>query len=302
MTDRFVERETCPSCASPVARTLYRSAFDQEPLASYLSVYYRRPAPRGIYQLDKCLTCELVFQRFVGNDKLLAALYSEWLTQAPQDQPNYAADLRHFRQSRDGHELMTLAAFLKRPRLKVLDYGTGWGLRSAIARKLGHAAYATEVADEKAKWVREQGVEIVSDGELRSHRFDVINLEQTLEHVTDPRALLQSLVPSLAGVLKIAVPNASRADRIVRQLERGDCSGIGPLHPLEHINGFSPVSLSRLAASLGLQEVRPSLMQRYVFIRTGIPTTPKRLAKELARPFWSFRSRTNLYRWFVRAT
>jgi hypothetical protein len=299
VSDKFLVRVSCPACCELAATTIYKCDLRSPPIGPFLRDYYHRPPPDGTYQLECCQRCGLVFQRFVGDDGLLTALYSEWLTHAASDEPSYAADLRHFRESRDGHELMALAAFLERPRLKVLDYGTGWGLWPAIAVKLGHDAFATELASEKSAWVRERGVAMLGDDELSSHRFDVINLEQTLEHVSEPRDLLHSLLPSLGGVLKIAVPNASNANRIVHRLERGDCSTIGPVHPLEHINGFTPRSLDMLARSLGLKEVRPSLAQRFAFVRGGLPSSPKRLVKEVVRPFWTFRSPTNLYRWFL---
>jgi protein-L-isoaspartate O-methyltransferase len=269
-------------------------------LGKYLRDYYLQPIPDGTFQLDLCLGCGLVFQRFIPNDQFLSAIYSDWLFQTTEDEPSYASDLNGFRGSRDGHELMTLAAFLKKPRLKVLDYGTGWGLWPAIAAKLRHHAYATELAEHKAKWVSDRDVTILSDDDIADHQFDVINLEQTLEHVTEPRELLRLLVPSLTGVLKIAVPNASRADRIVRDLERDDFSSIGPVHPLEHVNSFDARSLGHLADSVGLTEVRPSLLYRYAFVPNGIPKHPKQFVKELIRPLVAFRSSSNLYRWFVR--
>lgn len=296
----FVARDVCPACDGTAARTLYKEALSEGPLGKYLRDYYRQPMPDGIFQLDRCLDCGLVFQRFIPNDQLLSAIYSDWLLQTAEDEPSYVADLEGFQASRDGHELMVLAAFLNKPRLKVLDYGTGWGLWPVIAAKLGHDAYATELAEHKAKWVSDRDVTILCDDDITDHQFDVINLEQTLEHVTEPRELLRLLVPSLTGVLKIAVPNASRADSIVRDLERGDYSTIAPVHPLEHVNSFDSRSLGHLADSVGLIEVRPSLVQRFAFVTRGIPTRPIQFVKEFARPFVAFNSGTNLYRWFVR--
>jgi hypothetical protein len=275
--------------------TLWRCGFSEGQLGAYLADYYRQSIPEGIYQLDECKNCSLVFQRFIGSDAFLSVLYSEWLDR--QIDGEYRTCLDDYRGSRDGHELMALSAFLGRARLKVLDYGAGWGLWPIIARRLGHEAFAVEIAPEKADWMRANGVTILSDEEIALHQFDVINLEQVLEHVSEPRELLQSLVPSLAGVLKVAVPNASYAN--VDALKRGDFSRLPILLPFEHINGFTDRALQSVAGSVGLREVRPSLRQRYSFLSQGIPRSPKRMLKEMVRPLITWRSRSNIHRWFL---
>lgn len=293
-------RGTCPCCGSTAARTLYECGLHEEPLGSFLRNYYRQEIPEGTYRLDRCTACGVTFQRSLGSDEFLTALYSDWIDDTLADFPYYRADLEHPRQSRDGHELMSLSAFLDQPRMKVLDYGTGWGLWPTVAARLGHEAFAIELAPHKAAWVADHGVTVLSEDELPAHQFHVINLEQTLEHMAEPRALLEKLVPSLTGVLKIAVPNAANVDRVVQDLKAGDCSTIVPVHPFEHVNAFDARSLAHLASSLGLKEVRPSLGQRFAFFPRGVPGSPRRLVKEVIRPFWNFNNRTNLYRWFVR--
>lgn len=292
----FVAREACPACGGDELRTLYRRGFTEAPLGQFLANYYRQPIPAGIYQLDECLNCTLIFQRFVGTEVFLTELYSKWLIETID--ARYLAELRNFAISRDGAELAALATFLGKRHLKVLDYGAGWGLWPIIAARLGHESYAVELAPDKADWARRNGVNVITDDEIGGHRFDVINVDQTLEHLPDPGKLLSLIAPSLAGVLKIAVPNVSA--RIVADLRRGDTSSITPLLPFEHINGFNAVALATLAQTAGLVEVRPSLLQRYSFLRAASITRPTRLAKELLRPFVAFRQPHNLYRWFTR--
>lgn len=293
----FVERTGCPACGAASFKTLYRCGFAEGPLGAYLRNYYRRPIPEGTYQLDECQDCGLVFQRFVGTDAFLTELYSEWLSQGID--AVYNSSLANPAASRDGHELTTLAAYLGKPRLKVLDYGAGWGLWPIIAGRLGHDAFAAELAPEKAKWMAANGVTVLADEDVARHMFDVINLEQTLEHLIEPREVLRSLLPANGGVVKISVPNAARARLMVAEFERDDFTNLPVLLPFEHVNAFSARSLGKLATSLGLREVRPNLRQRYAFVPGGLPHRVKRLAKDLIRPLWTFNNRRNLYRWFV---
>lgn len=291
----FIERDCCPACSSTDSVTLWRHGFTEEPLGSYLADYYSRPIPEGTFQLDQCENCSLVFQRFIGTEAFLTELYSEWLDQQIDDE--YRACLADYRGSRDAHELMALSAYLGRPKLKVLDYGAGWGLWPIIASRLGHEAFAVEIAPEKARWMRANGVTVLAEEEVADHSFDVINLEQVLEHVPEPSRLLKLLVPSLRGILKLAVPNASYAD--VNALKRGDLSRLTILLPFEHVNGFTGRALGVLAKSVGLREVRPSLRQLYSFGLRDISRSPKRMLKELVRPLITWHTPSNIYAWFV---
>jgi len=222
-------------------------------------------------------------------------LYSEWITAIddPWKERSYAADMSDFKGSRDAHELITAAAYLGKPlaEMKVLDYGTGWGLWPTIAAKLGAQAYAVELAPQKAEYVARQGVIVISESEMKEHQFDFVNLEQVLEHLVEPVAILRQV--NTSRIVKVAVPDASgTTGENVSRLR-----GIIPVQPLEHINGFTPHALNMLAARVHRRNVRPSLMQRYSFLPGGFPRGAKRVIKELIRPIY----RPPIYAWFESA-
>lgn len=311
---QFIERRTCPACESRKLRMLWNSSFTHPSIARFIASYYEIDprALKGAYKLDECIECGLIFQAFVGDPGTLAALYSSWAptAESPEQIETYAADMKDVRGSRDAHELMTASAFLRMPitAMKVLDYGMGWGLWPVIARTLGCAAYGTELSPKMIENARANGVRAIGDEEIAGHQFDFINLEQSIEHVTEPLALLRRLGMSLSerGILKLSLPNASVAKRIIELIAtdrfRGDYETIMPIQPLEHINSFSPNTVSSMARAAGLRAVRPSLAARYAFLwRGGIPRTPKRLLKEIVRPFWQYHNRRNIYVWLTRA-
>ena len=305
---RFIERETCPSCGaagSSNAVTLLRSPFSEGAVGEFIRKFYNFDPVKldGDYQLDCCLRCGLIFQRHIGDADMMRFIYGELVRHDPPEEiPTFQADIKDWKGSRDGHELMALSSFIHKPKLKVLDYGTGWGLWPIIATKLGHDAYATELAQERAAWIATQGVTMISDDEISHHRFDVINLEQVLEHVPEPATLLERLARSLDGVMKLSLPDSARAREIAAAMASGEnrYDKIMPVQPLEHINSFTRKTLLDLGSRLHLKEVRPSLLHLYSFIPGGIPSGPKRIAKEMIRPFWTWRNPSNLYLWLSR--
>ena len=305
---RFVERERCPGCgtAGPSnAVTLLRSRFSEGAVGDFIRQFYKFDPSGldGFYQADCCLRCGLIFQRHIGDAEMMRFIYNDLVADDPPDKiPTFQADIKDWKGSRDAHELMALSSFLKKPKLKVLDYGTGWGLWPIIASKLGHDAYATELAQDRSAWVSTQGVAMISDDEISNHRFDVINLEQVLEHVPEPAKLLERLTRSLDGILKLSLPDAGRARNILASMKSGESryEKIMPVQPLEHINSFSRRTLLDLASRLGLREAKPSFPDLYSFIPGGIPSAPRRIAKEFIRPFWTWRNPSNLYVWLIR--
>jgi 2-polyprenyl-3-methyl-5-hydroxy-6-metoxy-1,4-benzoquinol methylase len=315
---RFVIREECPVCGADNASGRYARCFNEEPVAAYLRSYYGKdtsPLAGGMYDLAECGRCALIFQRHVGDREFLNELYTNWLKGDgnPERDPTYNADLRDPLSSRDGHELVAAAAYLGKPlaQLRTLDYGMGWALWARISLALGCHSYGSDLAENRMAFARQAGVKPVTEAEIPDQCYDFINCEQVFEHVPDPAGLARRMAGALApgGILKISVPSGERASETLNLLERGASQWtrdrLMPIHPLEHINCFRNQTIGALAARSGLREVRPGLTTRYAFLlRPGSldVSRPRKLLKELARPVWQFRSRSNLYRWLQRPT
>ena len=312
----FVARDTCPACNSANSRTRYSCSFDRDPIASYLSQRYGIDTARlagANYRLDECLSCGVIYQQQVGDHELLTELYSDWIsrTKPPNDDAGYSFDVRHPLQSRDGHEIMSASAFLRVPlgKMNVLDYGMGWASWGRIARALGCKTFGTDLSEDRTEFARSLGITIVEDADLGSGRFDFINTEQVMEHLTEPSQVTQRLAASLraGGVLKISVPSNRGVEGLLRRLKAGQSSishgEIMPVHPLEHVNCFTRAGLCRLGQRFGLEPVIPGWLDGYAFLRRRgtLAIHPKRLAKELIRPWYQFHNPRNLYVWLRKA-
>ena len=106
------------------------------------------------------------------------------------------------------------------------------------------------------------------------------------------------------GILKISVPSGERTHKIVRLLRAGlyrsDYATIMPVHPLEHVNTFRRQSIRRIARLTGLRVVQPGLRDAYAFLAVPGALSDRRwkkALKELVRPVYQFRSRSNIYMW-----
>ncbi len=112
-----------------------------------------------------------------------------------------------------------LCSLFGRPRT-VLDVGCGIGLNGAAAKRTGARVTGIEIVPasiERAKKVLDEVVvaDIERDASvsaaLGARRFDLLLLADVLEHTTDPRAVLERLVPHLEedGHVLISLPNVA---------------------------------------------------------------------------------------------
>lgn len=309
----FVERTRCPACLSSTWETVYRCAFAEPPISVFIEQHYRICTDvlgNAQYELARCGDCELLYQRWIGDTDLLLELYGVWVNDfvAPDTDPTYQSELTHFRQSRDAHEIMVAASFVGVPlsSFRTLDYGMGWGLWARIAKLVGCESFGTDLSPARMEYARRYGIYAITEDEIRGEKFDFINTEQVMEHLSEPLQVGRRLASALApgGVLKVSVPSAERARANVPRLKAGSARSVAEdlasVEPLEHVNGFTRKSITHFAKTLGLQIVRPPLVQAYAFL--GQPATisvarPFKAAKELIRPIYQFHNPRNLYVW-----
>ncbi len=307
----FETRSTCPACRSPEAQVRFTSRFDQPPIASFILDYYKIDPSilDGEYRALQCTRCDTYYQAEVGNAALLEQLYSQWVIQIgdPMRDAHYAFDITHPAKSRDGHEIMTAAAWLgsRIADLRTLDFGMGWASWARVAQSLGCDSYGHELTEDRVAFAAAHGIKPF-DPLLT---YDFINTEQVFEHLTDPLGTAQMLAAVLSpgGILKISVPSPHGLDRQLDRLRPGQSKvsyeEILPLQPLEHVNCFSVKGLRALARQSGLKFTRPPIFRSYrTLLRRGAldARLPKPAVKELARPIYRRLNPRNHHVWLLK--
>jgi SAM-dependent methyltransferase len=82
--------------------------------------------------------------------------------------------------------------------------------------------------------------------------FDAILLMQVLEHITSPRAVLEEIRGALrpGGILLVEVPDARALRAAPETFEE-----LRVVHPLEHVNAFTPETLEKICIGAGFKRV-----------------------------------------------
>jgi SAM-dependent methyltransferase len=138
---------------------------------------------------------------------------------------------------------------------RLLDIGCGAGSLLGAARKHGWQAQGLDVSSHAAKHVRELGFEVfegeLHEGAFPSQHFDVITAAELLEHIFEPRALVQEVVRILrpGGLFWTTTPHARGLSARVLGLN-WRC-----IWPPEHLQLFSIGGLKALLRETGFRDV-----------------------------------------------
>lgn len=159
--------------------------------------------------------------------------------------------------------LRRLRKFSSSP-LPVLDVGSGLGELLVAARNLGIEAEGIEIspsmvaAARRRYGVNSRAISIERAAELWPGRFGAVVLNAVLEHVYDPRAMIEAASVLLrdGGVLYVDVPNEPSLPTVLGNAFRR-LSGSRAIYNLSptwepfHVYGFNPRSLRILLGRYG---------------------------------------------------
>jgi 2-polyprenyl-3-methyl-5-hydroxy-6-metoxy-1,4-benzoquinol methylase len=148
---------------------------------------------------------------------------------------------------------------------RLLDIGCGFGAFVAVATKYGLDAYGVDFNANQIEVGRrvynlrdrlhvgrvEQLPQL-----LLEEGYDAVTMFEVIEHVEDPRALLESALRLLkpGGMLVISCPNDARWQPLGR---------IFVDYPPHHLTRWSPKSITWLMRDLGLEDIRVQIDSKF---------------------------------------
>jgi SAM-dependent methyltransferase len=139
---------------------------------------------------------------------------------------------------------------------RLLDIGCGAGNLLAAARKNGWNAQGLDVSASAVKHVRDLGFQVY-EGELHdaafpSQHFDVVTAAELLEHLIDPKPLLQEVARILrpGGLFWTTTPHARGLSGRILGL-KWRC-----IWPPEHLQLFSIRGIEKLLRAAGFRQLR----------------------------------------------
>lgn len=202
----------------------------------------------------QCQNCGLLYFPYFWPSEVVKELYGKAIDHAISRAKIYspvkraelhqqASDLYFWLGKRDRQDANQIA---------VLDYGCGWGDFLSVIKAPGVVTYGVEQDPEKAAWAAGYAHKIFSSAEAlpKNMRFDVIALNSVLEHVQEVDETMDIIDGLLKpeGLLLLTVMDY-RAELLRKNkqlLRQGKAPSTKNLNPLEHVNVFDYLTLSRL--------------------------------------------------------
>ncbi|PMB43633.1 methyltransferase type 12 [Fischerella thermalis CCMEE 5205] len=261
----FRERSHCISCGSSNLHPLWQGKFTDEPTRSFLNRchYSKDLVPllaEETFSLVRCETCGMIFHQRILTPQGLNKLYDEWINDAQIEhmEAHYQIGNKRdtlFERGRQSIKHLLRVKKLVEPhtteQFRILDYGCGDGYFLCLAKFFGFDVYGIDFSRRRSERAAKMGVSVFNNLEAlesaQINKVHAVALFQVLEHLEDPLATLRKIATTIAdrGILIVEVP---------------DCRGISQpqnfaefhaVHPLEHINAFTPVTLKKMCEQAG---------------------------------------------------
>lgn len=293
----FVERSACISCGANSLVELSNGRFDEGAVQRFIAEdpWGEHPAPflRGKrWSYVACQDCGLTFHRHILSPEWNERRFSRWMSQEAIEsfeKPFKTPANEFLKAARYTAHVLQIEKLTRGIRGKaaprVLDFGCGYGGFLSMCGMYGFDAYGVDRSS--AKRENSSFAKVFAEiSEVTSMApFHALTLFEVLEHLDDPHGLLRQLSEMLAdgGILVLETPNCEG----VRNIETRD--DYNRIHPLEHINGFTPKTLKRFAERLGFAPITKPL----ACVTSDARKIARNVAKRLCAP--ALQATTQLY-------
>ena len=273
----------CPACGGSTHAFLEATADQRKRYLEYSRLKYGGLLDDWLIDLQlvlcHCADCGHWWYRDVPSVERLDAMYAAGIPLFSHEAPS-RVPTPEMRTAMRG--LRRIVSHESQPSL--LDFGSGFGRWARAAVQVGFEVHAYEPSKTRGREESPPFTLVHTIAELGLRKFDVINLEQVLEHIPSPVATLQSLhsLCKPGAVLRIAVPNILRSVEGAELWRDWPFNGMRPhtLAPFEHLHGFTPESLKRLVNRAGFSEIKWSRL-----ISTHPQLALRRVVGQLWLPF-----------------
>ncbi|MGH7998289.1 MAG: class I SAM-dependent methyltransferase [Brasilonema sp.] len=265
----FRERSHCISCGSSKLYPLWQGQFSDQPTSSLIErCHYSEDVTTLLgdqtFSLVRCETCGMIFHQRILTPEWLNTLYSEWINDAQikhMEAEYQTANKREilFERGRQYTKHLLRLQNLLLPRteqFRFLDYGCGDGHFLALGKLFGFDVYGIDFSSVRNERSAKMGITIFNSLEtLESYqigRMHAVTLFQVLEHLEEPLAVLNQIANIMedGGILIVEVPDC----RGISQPQ--NFSEFHAVHPLEHINAFTPITLKKLCEQVGFVSIK----------------------------------------------
>ncbi len=260
-------RFNCELCFSDQTKVLCQVAFTEPVLYAHLKKFlpfiseeiFHTIFEEVKFEVLQCRKCGFIWQKNTPNSQLMERIHNEWFHADDSLHFQLSSSAQHFSKLANENSLISFLLNVPPSKVKVLDYGMGWGERLLSAQSFGYEPYGVEISKKKIEHVQSKGINAFSSLDEIDQKFHFIFSYGVIDEVLDPVDVVKKLGRMLekGGILKICVVNGSwLPEKFNKSKGRWDPGMEGTL-PLIQTCCFTPGTLEKLGSICGLTKVNP---------------------------------------------
>jgi 2-polyprenyl-3-methyl-5-hydroxy-6-metoxy-1,4-benzoquinol methylase len=223
------------------------------------------------FTIVQCRQCTLAYVSPRPDAASLRALYGDEryyrnLNASPFGYPDYLGE-RWLLERLVARRLAEIERRLGRRGGRLLDVGCATGVLVEAARARGWTAIGVDISEFAAAQCRARGLDVrlgdLANAGLPDEHFDVVVLDDTIEHLLDPAGALRTVGQLLrpGGTITLNTPNHEGWLRRAMGAHWFHCK------PPEHLYYFGPRTLRALLERQGFHRVETRVSGKYVTVR-----------------------------------
>jgi 2-polyprenyl-3-methyl-5-hydroxy-6-metoxy-1,4-benzoquinol methylase len=253
----LIKRKNCCFCGSIDLINIFSLSYRNKNLSNFLNTYYSKRLPikkikKFKYNLLKCLKCTGIFQENIPNKNFMFNLYNKYICdkESLKKKENlYNKNLRkYFIEAK-----LIKKIFNKNPRnISILEFGAGWGFWAQFMKSLNFKIKCFEISNKRISYMKKNKLQVIKNISKLNEKFDFIYSDQTLEHLPNPKEVLEIFDKLLkkGGYIFLEFPSSFLFEYKLNKnyIPKKDCA-----HPLEHINLINRKSLNCMITSTSLK-------------------------------------------------
>ena len=250
----LLERKICPICNSKNLKIL-ENKVDDHTIIKFLENYYKKKLPDEIsnnykYKILNCKKCTLKFQKFVCDEKTSLLLYEELINRDDSFNKKKNLSFKDFQEYINDMNLISSLNKKKSKDIKILEFGSGWGFWSRLAKSLNYNIEGIEISESRINFSKDFKINTFNQIDLNKE-YDFIYSNQVFEHLTFPELEFSKLVKVLKrnSYLLIKVPSSFLHEE-KEMIKKYAYKNV--LFPLEHINLYNKKVFKFLAKKYDL--------------------------------------------------
>jgi len=293
----FQKRDGCPLCGKNKLTALFKRDFADADFQAFLKLeptygkHFREDLASGLlndqkFYILKCDSCSFIFQEYILNNSGMQKLYDNWMEH--EEVKRITNSFRNFDDliANYVHRLKYVEQYFSDRPINFIDWGAGLGNFCKLAKDMpAFTVTAYDFSGEKNKELSDHHIQTRTLIELHEKEFHFINIDQVLEHVQEPVALLKECSWFLkdGGLIFVSTPDCSALESLIKKNDMNEefheC-----MSPHQHINAFTNKSMKVAADRAGLKTVFEPFRQ----IKTSVAGSQslKMNLKNMVKPFY----------------